>query len=174
MRSKRAASWTRCFNRTAGARARWRRRRSSLARAVRALPRCPPRRRSWPPVAGAVAARAARTPSTRPAAGLTARSKLPSGSTAWRNSMGSGTMRGPVRALALVLLCTACIERPFAEPATQARSQVDRSALWEVLGVAPPPDAVVVGAVFGNAAELLAYKLEPPQMVAGQRTKLTL
>jgi len=60
-------------------------------------------------------------------------------------------MRGPVRALALVLLCTACIERPFAEPAAQARSQVDRSALWEVLGVAPPPDAVVVGAVFGNA-----------------------
>ena len=33
-------------------------------------------------------------------------------------------MRGPVRALALVLLCAACIERPFAEPAVQARSQV--------------------------------------------------
>jgi len=82
-------------------------------------------------------------------------------------------MRGPVRALALVLLCAACIERPFAEPAVQARSQVDRSALREVL-VAPPADAVVVGAVFGNAAELLAYKMEPPQMVAGQRTKLTL
>jgi hypothetical protein len=82
-------------------------------------------------------------------------------------------MRGPVRALALVLLCAACIERPFAEPAIQARSQVDRSALREVL-VAPPADAVVVGAVFGNAAELLGYKREPPQMVAGQRTKLTL
>ena len=82
-------------------------------------------------------------------------------------------MRGPVRALPLVLLCAGCIERPFAEPAVLARSQVDRSALREVL-VAPPTDAVVVGAVFGNAAELLAYKLEPPQMVAGQRTKLTL
>jgi hypothetical protein len=79
-----------------------------------------------------------------------------------------------VRALAVALFCTACIERPFDQPqAAQARTQVDRSALRDVL-VPPPADAVVVGAVFGNAAELLAYKLEPPQMVAGQRAKLTL
>jgi hypothetical protein len=79
-----------------------------------------------------------------------------------------------VRALAVALLCTACIERPFDQPqAEQARAQVDRNALRDVL-VPPPGDAVVVGAVFGNAAELLAYKLEPPQLVAGQRAKLTL
>jgi hypothetical protein len=76
-----------------------------------------------------------------------------------------------VRALAVALLCTACIERPFDQP--QTRAQVDRSALRDVL-LPPPPDAVAVGAVFGNAAELLGYKLEPPQMVAGQRAKLTL
>ena len=79
-----------------------------------------------------------------------------------------------MRALAVALLCTACIERPFDQPqSAQARAQVDRSALRDVL-VPPPPDAVVVGAVFGNAAELLAYKLEPPQMVPRQRAKLTL
>jgi hypothetical protein len=83
-------------------------------------------------------------------------------------------MRAPVRAFALLCLCcAACIERPFAEPPSQGRAQVDRSALRDVL-VAPPADAVVVGAVFGNVAELLAYKLEPPQLVAGQRSKLTL
>jgi len=79
-----------------------------------------------------------------------------------------------VRALALALICTACIERPFEEPPpAQARAQVDRSALRDVL-VPPPGDATIVGAVFGNAAELLGYKLEPPQMVPGQRAKLTL
>lgn len=84
-------------------------------------------------------------------------------------------MRGPVRAfaLSLALVCTACIERPFAEPQSPARAQVDRNALRDVL-VGPPADAATVGAVFGNAAELVAYTLEPPQMVAGQRAKLTL
>jgi len=83
-------------------------------------------------------------------------------------------MRGPVRAfLPLLICCAGCIERPFAEPQAQTRAQIDRSALRDVL-VAPPADAVVVGAVFGNSAELLAYKLEPPQLVAGQRSKLTL
>ena len=83
-------------------------------------------------------------------------------------------MRGPVRPIFLLLIgSAACIERPFAEPQAQTHAQVDRSALRDVL-VPPPGDAVVVGAVFGNAAELLAYKLEPPQLVAGQRSKLTL
>jgi hypothetical protein len=79
-----------------------------------------------------------------------------------------------VRAFALAVICTACIERPFDEPPpAQARVQVDRGALRDVL-VPPPADATVVGAVFGNAVELLGYKLEPPQMVPGQRAKLTL
>ena len=38
----------------------------------------------------------------------------------------------------------------------------------------PPADATPVGAVFGNSAELLAYKLEPAALVAGQRARLTL
>jgi hypothetical protein len=78
-----------------------------------------------------------------------------------------------VRVLSLALLCCACIERPFEQPQARARTQVDRAALRDVL-VPPPADAVAIGAVFGNAAELVAYKLEPPQMVAGQRAILTL
>jgi len=72
------------------------------------------------------------------------------------------------------LLCAGCIERPFDEKeAAAGRSQIDRAALRDVL-VPPPADATPVGAVFGNAAELLAYKLEPPALVPGQRAKLTL
>ena len=78
-----------------------------------------------------------------------------------------------MRALLAALLCCACIERPFEQPQARARSQVDRAALRDVL-VPPPAGAVPVGAVFGNAAELVAYKLEPAQMVAGQRATLTL
>lgn len=78
-----------------------------------------------------------------------------------------------MRALILALLCCACIERPFEQPQARARTQVDRAALRDVL-VPPPPDAVTIGAVFGNAAELVAYRLEPAQMVAGQRAVLTL
>ncbi len=76
-------------------------------------------------------------------------------------------------ALALLLTC-ACIERPFDEaPAQAVRAKVDRSTLRDLLGP-PPANATPVGAVFGNAAELLAYQLEPPALVAGQRSKLTL
>ena len=78
-----------------------------------------------------------------------------------------------MRALAVVLLCTACIERPFDQPQAEARAQVDRNTLRDVL-LPPPADAVPVGAVFGDAAELLAYKLEPSPMVPGQRATLTL
>lgn len=78
-----------------------------------------------------------------------------------------------MRALVFALLCCACIERPFEAPPVRARTQVDRAALRDVL-VPPPPDAVPMGAVFGNAAELVAYKLEPAQMVPGQRATLTL
>ena len=78
-----------------------------------------------------------------------------------------------MRAAFLALLCAACIERPFEEDQAAPRAQVDRSALRDVM-VPPPSDATPVAAVFGNAAELLAYKLEPPALVAGQRAKLTL
>jgi hypothetical protein len=79
------------------------------------------------------------------------------------------------RALALfvpLLLAPACIERPWDEP--QPRPAVDRAALRDVIVPAPPADFTPVGAVFGGAVELLGYKLEPPQLVPGQRTKLTL
>ncbi|HUJ27936.1 MAG TPA: hypothetical protein VLW85_18070 [Myxococcales bacterium] len=76
--------------------------------------------------------------------------------------------------LTLALLLCACIERPYDEAApAAARPQVDRDALRDVLQP-PPPDATPVGALFGNAAELLAYKLEPPALVPGQRMRLTL
>ena len=79
-----------------------------------------------------------------------------------------------MRRLLLCAFFAACIERPFDEsPAQAARTQVDRAALRDVL-VAPPGDALAVGALFGNAAELVAYKMEPPALLAGQRTKLTL
>jgi hypothetical protein len=78
-----------------------------------------------------------------------------------------------VRALLAVVLCAACIERPFEEAPAQGHAQVDRSALRDVL-VPPPGDAIAVGAVFGNAAELIGYKLEPPLLVPGLRAKLTL
>ena len=83
-------------------------------------------------------------------------------------------MRAVRPAAAALLLCTACIERPFDEAAGPAgRTQVDRSALRDVF-LPPPADGTTVGAVFGNAAELLAYKLEPPALVPGQRSRLTL
>lgn len=78
-----------------------------------------------------------------------------------------------MRALLAVVLCAACIERPFEEAPAQPRAQIDRAALRDVL-VPPPGDAIAVGAVFGNAAELIGYKLEPPLLVPGQRAKLTL
>lgn len=83
-------------------------------------------------------------------------------------------MRAVRHAALALLLCVACIERPFDEPAGPARrAQVDRSTLRDVL-VQPPPDAVAVGAVFGNSAELLAYKLDSPALQPGQRARLTL
>jgi hypothetical protein len=80
-----------------------------------------------------------------------------------------------VRLALIVLVCAGCIERPYEEPAgaPSAHAQVDRASLRDVL-MPPPPDASPVGALFGNAVELLAYKLEPPAMIPGQRAKLTL
>ena len=79
-----------------------------------------------------------------------------------------------MRALVIALLCAACIERPFEESGgVPARVQVDRSTLRDVL-VPPPGDATPVGALFGNAVELIGYKLDPPALVPGQRSRLTL
>jgi hypothetical protein len=83
-----------------------------------------------------------------------------------------------VRLLALCVAASsclaACIERPYEGTEPQPRrAQVDRSTLRDVLEPAPA-DATPVGAVFGNVAELVAYKLEPPQLVTGQRSRLTL
>ena len=83
-------------------------------------------------------------------------------------------MRAVRCAAAALLLTCACIERPFDEAkGLAARTQVDRSTLRDALGP-PPAGATPVGALFGNAAELTAYKLEPPALVPGQRAKLTL
>ena len=83
-------------------------------------------------------------------------------------------MRAVRCAAAALLLTCACIERPFDQaPAQAGRAQVDRAALREIM-VPPPAGATPVGAVFGNAAELLAWKLEPPALLPGQRAKVTL
>jgi hypothetical protein len=79
----------------------------------------------------------------------------------------------PVRILLAVLFVTACIERPFEESAQPARPVADRASLKEFMQP-PPADITPVGANFANAAELVGYKLEPPQLVPGQRSKLTL
>lgn len=79
-----------------------------------------------------------------------------------------------MRAPLLLLLCAACIERPFGESdARTKRSRVDRRALSDVL-VAPPADAIGVGAIFGNSAELVAYRIQPSPIVPGQRVRVTL
>jgi hypothetical protein len=80
---------------------------------------------------------------------------------------------GSARAALLLLLLTACIERPAPSGPAPVR-QIDRSALSDVLAASVPADAVPVGAVFAGAAELAAYKTEPPQLVPGQRFRLTL
>src|ERR1700730_14697191 len=66
-----------------------------------------------------------------------------------------------------------CIERPWREPGA-ARADIDRSTLSDVLLAAPPPGIVAVGGGFGNAAELVGYRLEPPQLVPGQGARLSL
>jgi hypothetical protein len=55
-----------------------------------------------------------------------------------------------------------------------ARTLIDRSALRDVLVAGLPDGAVPVGAVFGGAAELVAWRSEPPQLIPGQRFRLTL
>ena len=73
--------------------------------------------------------------------------------------------------LALLGLC-ACIERPWQD--APAKPLVDRTKLADVLLSAPPPELNPVGAVFGGAAELVGYKLEPPGLLPGRQARLTL
>ena len=82
-------------------------------------------------------------------------------------------------ALALSACAVACIERPYdgsasSAPSAPARPQVDRAALHDVLLTALPEGTVPVGALFGGAAELVGYRTEPPQLVPGQRLRITL
>ena len=78
----------------------------------------------------------------------------------------------------LLLSCAlllGCIERPFDVPAPPPpRAAVERAALQGVLLAAIPADAIPVGAVFGNAAELVGFKSEPPSIVPGERMRVTL
>jgi len=73
--------------------------------------------------------------------------------------------------LALLALC-ACIERPW-QDAPQKRD-VDRGSLSDVLLTAVPSGLTPLGAVFGGSAELVGYRLEPAELVPGQRARLTL
>jgi hypothetical protein len=76
-----------------------------------------------------------------------------------------------VSLLAAVALC-ACIERPWQD--TPVRRNVDRGTLSDVLLTAVPADLTPVGGVFGEAAELVGYRVEPPTLSPGQPARLTL
>ena len=73
--------------------------------------------------------------------------------------------------LALLALC-ACFEREWLDAAP--KREVDRGWLSDVLLTAVPPGLTPVGAVFGGSAELVGYRIEPPTLVPGQRTRLLL
>jgi hypothetical protein len=79
--------------------------------------------------------------------------------------------------VAAALLATACIERPPRDgqpgAAPQARQQIDRASLHGILVQQLPPDLVPVSAVFGNAIELVGYRLEPAALVPGQAARVT-
>ena len=72
---------------------------------------------------------------------------------------------------ALAALC-GCIERPWQDQPS-AHPAIDRSRLAGVLVTAPPANLIPVGAIFGNAAELVGYTMEPRALVQGERTRLT-
>jgi hypothetical protein len=84
--------------------------------------------------------------------------------------------RGAAAAVALALPCAlvGCIERPWQDASATGRRSVDRSALGDVLVAQPPQDMVPIGAVFGGAAELVGYRVEPRILVPGERVRLTL
>lgn len=71
----------------------------------------------------------------------------------------------------VALLATACIERP--QTARGKAAQVDRTKLTDVLYALAPTPQVPVGAVFGDAIELVGYDLDPAKPAAGQPVKVT-
>jgi len=77
--------------------------------------------------------------------------------------------------LASFALTASCIERPYSDtPATARTQQFDRSSVRDALINQVPGDAIPVGANFGNAAELVAYRVEPAALIPGGRTRITL
>jgi hypothetical protein len=77
-----------------------------------------------------------------------------------------------LRFAAIALALSACIERPWED--APARTRPNESALRDVLLKAPPPGMIPVGAVFGGAAELVGYVVQPSPLVANQRATVTL
>lgn len=75
------------------------------------------------------------------------------------------------RLVFVVLLATACIERPQTDRGRSA--QVDRTRLSDVLFSTAPTPQVPVGAIFGDAIELVGYDLEPATPAAGQLVQVT-
>ncbi len=73
----------------------------------------------------------------------------------------------------LALASMSCIERPYESAPTQ-RMQFDRSSVRDALVTGVPPDMIPVGAIYGNAAELLGYRIEPAPLMPGQRARITL
>jgi len=89
------------------------------------------------------------------------------------------TLRAPAALLrsiaiaAFALACSSCIERPYKDAPT-GRSQFDYSTVRDALVRGVPQDTVPVGAIFGNAAELLGYRFDPTPLVGGQKARITL
>jgi hypothetical protein len=77
-----------------------------------------------------------------------------------------------LRFLALALALSSCIERPWED--VPVRPRPDESALRDVLLKAPPAGMIPVGAVFGGAAELVGYVVQPSPLAAGQQATVTL
>jgi hypothetical protein len=74
-------------------------------------------------------------------------------------------------AVIAIALC-ACIERPWQDAPPRARP--DDAALRDVLLKEAPAGMIPVGAVFGGAAELVGYVVQPSPLVPNQRATVTL
>lgn len=74
-------------------------------------------------------------------------------------------------ALAALLGLAACIERPTSP--REKRDKFDRSRLGEVVLKQEPPVSKRVGAVFGNAVELLGVELKPATARPGETVEVT-
>jgi hypothetical protein len=77
-----------------------------------------------------------------------------------------------LRFVMVALALSSCIERPWQD--APARPRPDETAMRDVLLKAPPPGLIPVGAVFGGAAELVGYVVQPSPLQPGQRATVTL